>query len=327
MPIYLYWGEDDFAMTQAVNELRKSVLDPNWVSFNYDKIPPDQPDTVLQGLNQAMTPPFGMGNRLVWLVETTLCQQCSEHLLAELERTLPAIPQESILLLTAPNRPDGRLKSTKLLQKHAKIQEFPLIPPWKTEQLVEQVKSYSRSNGVKLTPGAAQLLAGAVGNDTRQLFNELEKLRLYAGEAPKPLDESAVTALVTTTTQNSLQLAGAILKGDTAKALALVADLIHKNEPPLRISATLIGQFRTWLWVKLMVSTGEKDHTAIAKAAEVSNPKRIYFLTKEVQHLSLSQLTSTLRVLLELEINLKTGADSLSSLQSKVIQICRLCKS
>jgi DNA polymerase-3 subunit delta len=165
-----------------------------------------------------------------------------------------------------------------------------------------------------------------VGNDTRQLFNELEKLRLFAGDLGKPLDESTVATLVTANTQNSLQLAGAILNGDGAKALGLVADLINKNEPALKIVATLIGQFRTWLWVKLMVSEGERDQKAIATAAEVSNPKRIYFLTKEIQRLSLHQLTSTLRVLLELEVNLKRGAEPLSMLQTKVIELCQICQ-
>ena len=323
MTIYLYWGEDDFALTQAVRQLRESVLDPSWASFNYDKISPDQPDAIIQGLNQAMTPPFGMGGRLVWLVETTVCHHCPETLLAELERTLPAIPQESILLLTTTNRPDGRLKSTKLLQKHAHIREFSLIPPWKTEQLMQQVQSSAEEVGVKLTGAAAELLAESVGNNSRQLFNELEKLRLYAGDSAKSLDEHKVAMLVTANTQNSLQLATAILHRDTAKALELVADLINKNEPALKIVATLIGQFRTWLWVKLMMSEGERDSKAIATAAEVSNPKRIYFLSKEVQSLSLIQLTSTLGILLELEVNLKKGADPLLTLQTKVIELCQ----
>ena len=327
MPIYLYWGEDDFALTQAVNELRESELDPSWVSFNYDKISPDQPDAVIQGLNQAMTPPFGMGKRLVWLVDTTLCQQCSENLLAELERTLPLIADESVLLLTTSNRPDGRLKSTKLLQKYAHIREFSLIPPWKTEELVKRVHSCSQKVGVKLTPMAAELLAQSVGNDTRQLFNELEKLRLYAGEASKPLNETVVATLVTANTQNSLQLAEAIRQGNGVKALELVADLLNKNEPALRIVATLVGQFRTWLWVKLMVKEGERDQKAIADAAEVGNPKRIYFLTKEVQSLSMEQLTSTLRVLLELEFSLKRGSEPLVTLQTKVIELCQICQS
>jgi len=326
MTIYLYWGEDDFAIAQAVNKLRESVLDTSWISFNYDKIPPEQPDAVIQALNQAMTPPFGMGGRLVWLVDTPLCQQCSENLLAELNRTLPQIPQESVLLLTTRNRPDGRLKSTKLLQKYAHIREFSLIPPWKTEQLVQRVKSCSREVGVKLTPAATQLLALSVGNQTRQLFNELEKLRIYAEDTTAPLNESTVATLVVSNTQNSLQLAAAIRQGNGAKALELVADLINKNEPALRIVATLIGQFRTWLWVKLMVSEGEKDQKVIATAAEVGNPKRIYFLSKEVNSLQLKQLISTLRVLLELEVKLKTGAEPLSTLQTKVIELCQICR-
>jgi DNA polymerase-3 subunit delta len=324
MTIYLYWGEDDFALTQAVRQLRESVLDPSWASFNYDKISPDQPDAIIQGLNQAMTPPFGMGGRLVWLVETTVCHHCPETLLAELERTLPAIPQESILLLTTANRPDGRLKSTKLLQKHAHIREFSLISPWKTEQLVQQVQSSAKDAGVKLTSAATELLAESVGNNSRQLFNELEKLRLYAGDSAKSLDEHQVAMLVTANTQNSLQLATAILHRDTPKALELVADLMNKNEPALRIVATLVGQFRTWLWVKLMMSEGERDSKAIATAAEISNPKRIYFLSKEVQSLSLIQLTSTLGILLELEVNLKKGADPLLTLQTKVIELCQI---
>lgn len=324
MTIYLYWGEDDFALTQAVKQLHESVLDPNWSSFNYDKIFNDAPNAVVQGLNQVMTAPFGMGGRLVWLVETTVCQQCPETLLAELERTLPNIPEQSVLLLTSRNRPDGRLKSTKLIQKYGHIREFSLIPPWKTEQLLQQVQSMSQDVGVKLNIAAAELLAESVGNNTRQLVNELEKLRLYAGDAKKPLDEATVATLVTANTQNSLQLATAILHRDRATALELVQDLNNKNEPALKIVATLVGQFRTWLWVKLMVSEGERDPKAIATAAQISNPKRVYFLIKDVQPLSLIQLTCALRLLLELEVSLKKGAEPLSTLQTKVIELCQI---
>jgi len=50
MPIYLYWGEDDFAIEMAAS-LRDQVLDPQWVSFNYTLLPP-KPDAVIQGLNR-----------------------------------------------------------------------------------------------------------------------------------------------------------------------------------------------------------------------------------------------------------------------------------
>ncbi len=326
VPIYLYWGEDEFAIAQAVNALRQRVLDPNWSSFNFDKITPDQPDAVIQALNQAMTPPFGIGNRLVWLVDTPLCQRCPEDLYAELERTLTRLPETSVLLLTSSSKPDSRLKFTKLLQRQAEIHEFPVIPPWKTDLLAKQVQQAAKEMGVKLTAGAVDLLAEGVGNNTRQLYSELEKLRLYAGKAKQPLDESAIATLVTTSTQNTLQLGTAIRQGQVAQALGLVTDLLRQNEPALMMVKSLIGQFRTWLWVKLMLESGERDEQKIAQEAEMSNPKRLYFLKKEIEQLSLSTLLQTLPILLELEASLKLGADELSTLQTKIIELCELCR-
>jgi DNA polymerase III subunit delta len=323
MPIYLFWGEDDFALNRAVMALRDRCLDPDWASFNYNKIPPEHPNAVVEALNQAMTPPFGMGSRLVWLAETTVCQRCSEDLLSELDRTLPALPETTVLLLSSSNKPDGRIKSTKLLQKYAEIREFSNIPPWKTDQLIQQVRQLAQEVGVKLTPGATQLMAEAVGNNTRQLLNELEKLKLYVGSS-QPVTEDAITTLVTTSTQSSLQLAAAIRQGETGRSLSLLADLFRHNESGLRIVATLTNQFRTWLWVKLMVESGERDEKAIAAAAEISNPKRIYFLQQEVKGLRLDRLLQTLPLLLELEMGLKQGAEEVTFLQSKVIELCQL---
>lgn len=142
----------------------------------------------------------------------------------------------------------------------------------------------------------------------------------------RPIEENTVTRLVRNTTQNSLQLAAAIRVGDTAKALTILADLINAAEPELRIIATLIGQFRTWLWVKLMVESGERNPQAIAQAAEIGNPKRIYFLQQEVQSLSLRQLISCLPLLLELEVTVKQGRAEISILQIKIIELCQLCQ-
>jgi DNA polymerase III subunit delta len=323
MAIYFFWGEDDFALGQAVATLRDRTVDPDWASFNYEKLAGDQADAVTQGLNLAMTPVFGAGSRLVWLADTTVAQRCPEDLLADLERTLPVIPETTVLLLTSATKPDGRLKSTKLLQKMAEIREFSPISPWKTDLLTQNVRQVAQSVGVKLTSGAIDLLAEAVGNNSRQLYSELEKLRLYGGESKEPVGEATVANLVTAHTQNSLQLAAAIRQGDTARSLSLVADLFSRNEPGLRIVATLVGQFRTRLWIKLLTEAGG-DEREIAKLAEVGNPKQIYFLQKEVKPLRLASLQQTLPILMELEFGLKFGADPLELMQMKVMELCQL---
>jgi DNA polymerase III subunit delta len=324
MPIYFYWGEDDFALNQAVSALRDRTLDPDWASFNFDKISPDQADGIVQALNLAMTPVFGTGDRLVWLADTPLAQKCPEDLLGELERTLPNILETTVLLFTSTTKPDGRLKSTKLLQKVGDFREFSPISPWKTDLLVENVRQVAQTVGVKLSPRAIDLLAEAVGNNSRQLYSEMEKLRLYMGTGKEPLSEAAVANLVTAHTQNSLQLAAAIRQGDTAKALTLVSDLFSRNEPALRIVATLVGQFRSRLWIKLLTEAGERDEKEIARLAEVGNPKQIYYLQKEVKPLRLASLQKTLPILLELEFGLKFGADPLELMQMKVIELCQL---
>ncbi len=323
MPVYVYWGEDELAIAQAVKQLCDRWLDPSWMAFNYTQVLPDQPDAVIEALNQAMTPPFGEGKRLVWLVKTPLLQMTDTHLLTELERTLPNLLDSSVLLLTTPSKPDQRLKLTKLLQKYAQFQEFPVIPPWKTDLLLQRVREMAKVQGVKLSDAAAEVLSQSVGNDTRRLVKELEKLSLYEPQSGV-LSGGEVEELVVSHTQTSLQLATAIAKGQVDQSLALVAALLQRNEPALRITATLVGQFRTWLWVKLMVESGESDEGKIAQAAEVNNPKRVYFLKQEVRSLSLSALQQTLVHLFTLEWHLKQGDQELETLQTQVIQMCQL---
>lgn len=327
MPIYFFWGEDDFAIVQAVEEIRQTVVDPDWLSFNYDKIFGEQESAIITGLNQAMSPVFGSGSRLIWLVDTNLGQQCSKELLSELERTIPQIPSTSHLVFSASKKPDGRLKSTKLLNKHSKFQEYSLIAPWQTDTILQRVKEVAQQKGVKLTPKAEQLLATSVGNQTRLLYNELDKLSLYQHSETSVLDVEAIANLVNPTTQNSLQLAEAIRNGAQTRALNLITELINRNEAPLKIVATLVGQFRTWTIVKLLLSQGESDTQVIANLAGINNPKRIYFLRQEIANCSTTDLLATLPILCQLELSLKQGYEPLSTLKSKIIELCELFKS
>ncbi|MEL6813507.1 MAG: DNA polymerase III subunit delta [Cyanobacteria bacterium J06598_3] len=329
MPIYFFWGADEFRLKKAVTTLRDRALDPNWATFNYDRIPPDDADGPIKALNQAVTPPFGMGKRFVWLSETTLGQRCPEDVMAEMTRTLPVVPETTVLLLTSANKLDGRLKSTKLLKKHAEVREFATIAPWQTDQLIGQVKRVAQEMNLRLKPQSAELLAEAVGADTRRLYNEVEKLSLYwstqsngDGRAnSEPLPPEVVTRLVAVSTQTSFQLSEALVAGRTDQALSLVHDLLANNEPALRVVATLVGQFRRWLWVSLLSAEGERDTRAIAKAAEINNPKRVYILQKQIRGCSPTQLHRALTLLLDLEFKLKRGAPAEITLQTKMIEI------
>jgi DNA polymerase-3 subunit delta len=318
MPVYLYWGDDSYRLMQAVQELRDQVLDPNWSAFNYDRLPPE---ATLAGLNQAMTPPLGSNARLVWLEETTLTQHCPEELSKELERTLAYLPPTTHLLLTTSSKPDGRLKSTQLLKKVAIVREFSQLAPWDEEGILKQVHSEAQQRDLKLSPEAAQKLAEAVGNDSRRLAMELEKLALFTAGQRDPISPEQIEALVPASAYNSFQLAASLRQGNLDRALQILTHLLDANEPALKILAVLVGQFRTWLWVRLLLEEGERDPKVIAQKAEIANPNRVYFLQKEVGSLKSSALLGVMEQLLQLEYQLKQGQPEREVFQEALIQI------
>ena len=75
------------------------------------------------------------------------------------------------------------------------------------------------------------------------------------------------------------------------------------------------------------MAAGEQSERTIAQAIEISNPKRVYFLQQEVKHLCVQQLVSTLPILLELEVSLKQGSEQMTTLQTKVIELCQIFQS
>ncbi len=60
----------------------------------------------------------------------------------------------------------------------------------------------------------------------------------------------------------------------------------------------------------------------IAQVAELKNPKRLYYIRQEVKSVSTNRLQNALKVLLELELMLKSGGDEKLALQTQIIKLC-----
>jgi DNA polymerase-3 subunit delta len=312
MPVHLYWGDDEASRNRAVEALVERLLDPAWASINLSRL--DGNDSIQAGraLEEARTPPFGAGARLVVLQRSPFCSQCPAELAPLLEASLPLIPAECHLVLVSAAKPDARLKTTKTLRKLAEEHSFQLPAIWDGEGLIELVARTARELGLALEPAAAEALAEAIGSDSARLASELEKLSLFAAAGPAgagPISLAAVEALVGGRSTSSLAVGDALLAGRPAEAIALVDALLAANEPALRIVAALTSQVRGWLWVALLERQGEQDVAVIAKAAGIGNPKRIYVMRKQLRGRSPAGLLTLLGQVLEVEAALKRGAD------------------
>jgi DNA polymerase-3 subunit delta len=312
MPIHLLWGDDEAARTRAVDTLIRAHTDPAWQSINLARLDGNDTSQATQALEEARTAPFGGGDRVVVVQRSPFCNQCPAELAEQLEASLALIPDNCHLLLVNSGKPDARLRTTKALQKlvkagEAKEQSFQLPAVWDGAGQVELVQRTARELGLSLEPAAAEALSEAIGSDSARLASELEKLALYVGDGS--ITAAAVAALVGSHATNALQVGDALLAGKPAEAVALVDALLEANEPALRIVATLCGQIRGWLWVSLLDQQGESDVNAIAKAAGIGNPKRIYVMRKQIRGRPPARFLALLRQLLEVEAALKRGSD------------------
>jgi DNA polymerase-3 subunit delta len=316
MPIHLLWGDDEAARQRALDALVEKLVDPAWSAINLSRLDGNDLAQAAQALSEARTPPFGAGARLVLLQRSPFCQQCPAELGQQLEASLALIPPDCHLVLVQSAKPDGRLRTTKALQAlvksgQASERSFQLPAVWDGAGQLELVQRTASEMGLKLAPAAAEALAEAIGSDSARLASELEKLSLHAGGgsagAGRPITAEAVRALVGGVSTSSLAVGDALLAGRPADAIALVDALLAANEPALRIVAALSSQIRGWLWVALLDQAGQQDVNAIAKAAGIGNPKRIYVMRKQIRGQRPASFLRLLSQLLEVEAALKRG--------------------
>ena len=297
--ISLLIGDDLHAIHKKLSAFKKS-LDPTWISFNYHRF---DASALEEAIDCALTPAMGTEKAKLVAIEGCNFKQFTSEVLDVLP-LLPQIPEKTNLVFLASSI-DKRLKVAKFLLSQAKLFEFDLIPPWRTDLIAYSIRSQALTIGLSLNSNVIDYLAVAIGNNPARAESELHKLATYSRGANLTFKE--VRALVPSTTQNSLQLAEALKEDNCKRAVYLLQELLAIGTFPLAICATLITQFRTWLWVKAAIVGGVKQDTEIARICQIANPKRVYFLRKEVAAASLTSLASAMSLLLDLEASLKLG--------------------
>jgi DNA polymerase III subunit delta len=314
--IVLLTGDDQHAIQEQLNQY-KAEIDAQWLTLCYHRFTADRLD---QAISVVRTRSLTGGKKLV-IVENCHLKQWGDTELETLQQ-LVQVPEFTILVFIATNV-DKRLKIYKHLVKYAKLFEFPLIPPWRTDLIEKAIATQAKKIKLVLSKGAVEYLAEAIGNDMTRAATELRKLYIYGNG--RQLELAEVKELVPCQTQNSLQLASAIRQGESNQVLHLLDDLLSRSEPLMVIVATLITQFRTWLWVKSAIVSGVKKDSELAQLCSISNPNRIYYLRQEVANTSINALAKAVTMMLDLEMSIKRGTES-KDLLLIILSVSRLFK-
>ncbi len=321
MPIHLIWGDDDASCERAIKSLIEEIIHPNWMSINLSRFEGQDILQAKQALEEAQTPPFGEGGRLVILRKSPLCNGCSNELSSKFESISKQIPLNTYLVLNNLNKPDKRLKTTKLIHeliksKKAVEQSFALPTAWNIGGQKELVKTIAASLNLEIEARAIDQLVESIGNDSGRMLSELKKLALLEDSKVntniKSLKRIVITSksvqeLVIGSATNALEIGNFLLAGNFDKAVSRTDTLLDKGEPALRIIATLTGQIRGLLWVSLLENEKQHDVNFIANQAGIANPKRIYVMRKQINGKSSTFFIDLLKKILEIESSIKKG--------------------
>ena len=311
--IHILVGDDRHHIEKEINKYKQQITQ-HLQALNYQRY---NSDSLSEAIIDALSVSFSNCQKVV-VIENCNFREFGELGLSLLQ-PITKLPESTCLIFTASSI-DRRLKVSKFLLDLGKITEYKQIPPWRSDLLVKAVETEAREIGLKLTKDAARYLADAIGIDSERREKELEKLAVYAGD--RKLNKSQVANFVPVNTQTSLQLADAIKSGRALLVAGLTNELLAKGEPPLKIIATLITQFRTWLWTKLAIVKGIRSNAEIAKLANVGNVNRIYYLRQEVAQCSLKSLSQTVVLLFELQLACQQGMKN-DAVQSRLLTACR----
>ncbi len=314
-PLYLFQGQESFLIEEAIEHVEQTLIQAQTADFNYDKF--SGKDVQIGDLVAlAQTIPFLSKWRLIILTDL------HEMTLQNQNQMIPYLSnpsQTTCLIITTEEKLDSRTKFAQTLNQHAEIVQF-----WKLfdRDVPRWISTRAKRYGYTISLQAAAYLVDLVGNDLRQLDNELKKIIAYSGTEEISLD--TVQQVVGDIREHDIfELVDAISEGNITEALRILNQLLVEGEQPLRILMMVTRQFRL-LWKVKAHLVKKKSLTAKQLAEEVGVPSRTAeHLRRQVQRFSQVQIKQGFKRLCEVDRALKSSTNSPKILLEDVlIDLC-----
>ena len=332
MPIQIIWGNDLNASNKFIKKIIDEKVSKTWGEINISYLNGDDDNQIKQAFDEILTPPLGDGSRVVVLKNNPLFTNKNEEIRLKFEKIYQNIPSNTYFLLQNTKKPDSRLKSTKFIQTLIKKDlvietSFSLPDIWDFEGQKRYLEFTANSMNIHLGKGTADLIINSVGNDSFNLVSELSKAKIYLSAINNNenkeliLESDDVKKIFNDQQSNIFKIIDHLLQNSISDGLIEIYYLLKKGEPALRLNAGLISQIRMHTIVKLLHKSGEQDLSKICKLANISNPKRIFFIRKKVNNISSDFLIKLMSNLLDIESSLKKGNNPINVFTENLVNL------
>lgn len=302
--VFLFHGDDAFALAEARQKLELKLLDPAWREFNLTALPGDTP--IHKVLEALLALPFGGGSRLVVIKEPAfLAGKSEDPALPELEKLLDAgLPEGSALLLTT-TKLDGRLKFAKKLAEVGIVREFGQPKPWQVEeQLGPWIEELAHERQRRVSSEAVSALLAATGGDRYRVQREMEKLTTYVPEGGR-ISAADVRTLVAGGEVEVFALTEALARRQAGAALEAL-DRLLTGEHLLKVLAAVATIMRGWWRIVLLAERGLGPQ-AIARETGARSDFKVRKDLEQLRGWNAAQLEVATQELLQVDLAVKSG--------------------
>ncbi len=314
LPLYLFFGDEDFLVQEAVDLIVGKVVDPSSRDFNFNTVY-CKGTSGNEIVNLCQTLPFMAERRLVIAKEVEALKAVDlDELLAYVRSPSPST---CLVMIANQSRYEKKPVIAAVEAAGAVVRFFALLdrdmPAW--------IENWARQRGLSIHRDAAQYVWQALGNDLQAVRNELEKTVIFIKERKNItlVDVKAVVGDFRDYTP--FDLADAVGKKDHERALLVLSRLIQEGEQPVGLLGSIAWNFRRLMSAKSMEAAG-------IGFEEIKRKHRVIFhqsaaFQKQMGSYTLDELQRVFGILLATDKTLKS-----SSMSGRLVlerMVLRLC--
>lgn len=266
-PLYLFTGDEQLMIRQAVSLLKDQLVDPEYADFNLvwldgEENPPDKLFSALE------TMPFFQDRKLVVVKDAPYFKSTQDKLSdvqrERLEALLAHPSQDTVLVFLAPQT-DKRKRVSKALIANGQWVSFDRL---ERPDYEKWLAAQAESAGAKLPASELKYLMDISGyldkNSEKNLLDissNLERLFGYAGQSPAVTRAHIDAIFEKPLEYNIFMMVDHIAEGNVSQALSMLRELQQDGEAEIKILFMIARHFRILLRVQLNIEarTPEKE--------------------------------------------------------------------
>lgn len=308
MTISLYYGDEEYLLSQAVQSLRKSIVNPEMGSLGHKTLQSPSIGSVLEAVGSVC---FNLGGKtLIEIHEFPFLSRAvsatvDEKQLAELMELLENHEESKHILFVA-TKINRSVKFPKWLTSHKKLsldlKEFKCLAFWQTDEAVQYILRECKQQALPIDPKAASLLVEHLGIGMRPLMTEIKKLSVYAAGRSITVDD--VNRLSNHNENTFQMLSDWVHDRNRAQVFQTLDELLLRQHP-----VQLFALTQSWLGSIFQLRYWRQRGLSEAEMAEMTK-KHPFKIKKDLQEFSrvpTQRLESLRERTLEMEWKSKTG--------------------